>query len=382
MYLSYKLKLYQYLFIYFIINLAMKNQKINLGFLLIVILSGILYLSLFNDAWSQQSPFMISTRDVIDNKTGNESQDINTIFEDVPSLLGLNGNNCPGELAIYVHGIWATPEEAKEQTERVYLSLQDINYEIPVIGFSWSSDTSFSLNDPILSKKGWDIAKVIANKNGPLLAKFINEYKKICQNDEIRLVAHSLGSRVTLSALQSLYDDDKYRIIDSVHLLGAAVDDEQISLDSQNCADNIPKLECSGEAINSTTRVFFNLYNEEDNMLTPFYSGTDGPYPYKNSENDNALGGFGKQLEISSPPNYNEKNVEEYIPSHLNVDYEDTNGDEECDIPAQTAFGPICPISVQGDNHMGYMGFRDSNNGRIIDRGAIDVVVDNWKNIR
>jgi hypothetical protein len=353
----------------------MDKQKITLEFSLLVLISVISYISLFNDAWSQQqSPFMVSTRDVIDNETGNESQAINTIFEDVPSLLGLNGNNCPGELAIYIHGIWATPEEAEEQTERVYLSLQDINYEIPVIGFSWDSDTAFS-------ERGWDIAKIIANKNGPLLAKFINGYKEICQSAEIRLVAHSLGSRATLSALQSLYDDDKYRIIDSVHLLGAAVDDEQISLDSQDCVNNVPRLECSGEAINATTRVFFNLYNKEDNMLTPFYSGTDGSYPYKDAENDDALGGFGKQVDKSSPPNYNEENVENYIPSHLNVDYEDANGDGQCDVPAQTAFGPICPISVQGDNHMGYMGFRDSNNG-IIDRGAIDVVVDNWENIQ
>ena len=34
------------------------------------------------------------------------------------------------------------------------------------------------------------------------------------------------------------------------------------------------------EAINSTTRVFFNLYNEEDMMLTPPLSGSnDGPNP-------------------------------------------------------------------------------------------------------
>ena len=230
-------------------------------------------------------------------------------------------------------------------------------------------------------KEGWNIAKIIANKNGPLLAKFIIGYKEICPDDEIRLIAHSLGSRVTLSALQSLHDDDRYRIIESVHLLGAAVDNEQISLDSQDCANNVPKLKCSGEAINATTRIFFNLYNKEDNMLTPFYSGTDGSYPYKNAENDEALGGFGKQIGISPPPNYNEKNVENFIPTQLNVDNEDANGDGKCDIPAQTAFGSICPISVKGDNHMGYMGYRDPN-GKIIDPGAIVVVVDNWKNIQ
>jgi hypothetical protein len=346
----------------------MTNQsKMILELSLLVLISVISCMSLFNDGWSQQqSPIMVSTRDVID-KTGNESEAINTIFEDVPSLLGLNGNNCPGELAIYIHGVWAAPKEADEQTKRVYLSLQDIDYEISVIGFSWSSDTG-------VSEKGWDIAKIIANKNGPLLSKFINGYKEICPNTDIRLVAHSLGSRVTLSALQTFYDDNKYRIIDSVHLLGAAVDDEQISLDSQDCVNNVPRLECSGEAINATTRIFFNLYNTRDNMLTPFF-GIDGPY--QKSENDDALGGFGKEIEISSPPNYNEENVQSYIPSHFNVDYTDANGDGDCDLPV----GTMCPISVKGDNHMGYMGFKDSN-GRIVDRGAIEVVVDNWKDIQ
>ena len=131
----------------------MHKQKITLDFSLFVLISIISCISLFNNASSQQqSPFMVSTRDVIDNENGNESPAINTIFENVPSLLDLNGNNCPGELTIYIHGIWATPEEAEEQTERVYLSLQDINYEVPVIGFSWSSDTE-------VSEIGWDISK-------------------------------------------------------------------------------------------------------------------------------------------------------------------------------------------------------------------------------
>jgi hypothetical protein len=360
------------------------QKKLSLEISLIIMISIIWYLSLslFNTAWSLSSPLIVSTRDVFDNTTGNALQDLNTAFENVPTLIGLNANNCPGELAIYIHGIWATPEAAKEQTERVFLSLQALNYKIPVIGFSWDSDTAFSLSDPSVSKNGWNIAKIIANKNGPLLAKFIFGYKDTCPNDEIRLIAHSLGSRVTLSALQSLNDNDKNSIIESVHLLGGAVDDEQISLESQDCANNMPKLKCSGEAINSTTRVFFNLYNEEDNMLTPFLSGIDGPYPYKDIEKDMALGGFGKQFETRSPSNYDEKNVENSIPTRFDVDYGDANGDGKCDIPALIGLSTICPITVKGDNHMGYMGYRDTINGKIVDPGAIIVVVDNWKSIQ
>ena len=360
------------------------QKKLSLEISVIIMISVLWYLSLslVNTAWGLSSPLIVSTRDAFDNKTGDKLQDLDKLFVNVPKLLNVNSNNCPGELAIYVHGVWATPEAAKEQTERVSLSLQELKYKIPVIGFSWSSDTLFSLDNPTLSNKGWNIAKIIANNNGPLLAKLILGYKEICPKDEIRLIAHSLGSRVTLSALQSLYDNDNKSIIESVHLLGGAVDDEQISLNSQDCAKNVPKLECSGEAINSTTRVFFNLYNEEDNMLTPFLSGIDGPFPYKDAEKDYALGGFGKQIEISSPPNYNEKNVENSIPTRLDIDYEDANGDGKCDLPVSVGLGTICPISVQGDNHMGYMGYRNTINGKIIDPGAIAVIVDNWKSIK
>jgi esterase/lipase superfamily enzyme len=58
-----------------------------------------------------------------------------------------------------------------------------------------------------LSQTGWRIAKQIANENGPILAKFIDSFKDECQGSKLRIIAHSLGSRVTLSAIQSLYDD-------------------------------------------------------------------------------------------------------------------------------------------------------------------------------
>jgi len=47
-----------------------------------------------------------------------------------------------------------------------------------------------------------------------------------------------------------------------------------------------------------------------------------------------------------------------------------------------SGLGTICPISVKGDNHMGYMGYRNTINGKIIDPGAIVVIVDTWKSIQ
>jgi len=38
-----------------------------------------------------------------------------------------------------------------------------------------------------------------------------------------------------------------------------------------------------------------------------------------------------------------------------------------------------CTIK-KGDNHFGYIGFRDSSHGGIVDNGVVEVIVDNWKN--
>ena len=75
------------------------------------------------------------------------------------------------------------------------------------MGYNWDSDTAFAFDDENLSKRGWDIAKMIANKNGPLLSKFVLGFKEICPTDNIRIIAHSLGGRVTLSALSCTITD-------------------------------------------------------------------------------------------------------------------------------------------------------------------------------
>jgi esterase/lipase superfamily enzyme len=96
-----------------------------------------------------------------------------------------------------------------------------------------------------LARKGWENAKEIANGNGKHLARLILDYKEICTNDDVRLIAHSLGARVTLAALQSLHTNPDWtntvsNEIKSVHLVGAAVDNEQISTKASDCSSNKP----------------------------------------------------------------------------------------------------------------------------------------------
>jgi len=334
-----------------------------------------------DNAHAQLYPFIASSRGSFDVSNGNDTQQV-----ELPSVLSiLDRNDCPGELAIYVHGIWANDSQAEEQTDRVSLSLQDSGYSIPLIGFSWDSNTAFSLDNVTLSYHGWKVAKEIANENGPILGKFIADYKTECPEDKIRIIAHSLGSRVTLSALQWIHDNIKeqnnnntLKEITSVHLMGAAVNNDQISTNPNDCISYTPYLPCSGEAIQSEVGYFSNLFNPEDNTL----AGEINPFcwicglvksPYELSEGHNALGAYGAASTIGVPSNFDETDV-----SNLIIVDTDSNKDGECDILYPVTH--ICTISKNGDNYMGYIGYRDDiDRQTVYDSGAIKQIVNDWQ---
>ncbi len=298
-----------------------------------------------------------------------------------PSALSiLKTNSCPGALAIYVHGVWATEQQAEEQTQRVLLSLENSGYRVPVIGFSWDSNTT-------LDPSGWNIAKLIANQNGPKLAKFIADFKDRCPNDDLRIIAHSLGSRVALSSIQWLYDNDNERNntvpkkIASVHLLGAAIDNEQVSMNAADCNFNNPPLPCTGKAIESEVGRFYNLYNPEDNMLQ---------FAYRDTEGDDALGWCGskggpqnffiKQSCVGEDPILTPTNYVEYsVTDNIKLD-NDADKKDGCDITMKVfSDWQTCTIVLTGDNHMGYMGYRSGTNPQAVyDSGAMGYVAKDW----
>jgi hypothetical protein len=344
--------------------------------------------------FGQTYQFIQSTRGSFNLTSGNIIRE-----PTIHSALSILNSNCPGELAIYIHGVWATNMSAEEQSDRLSLSLKKEGYKIPLIGFSWDSNTAFSLDDINLSKHGWDVAKKIANENGPFLAKFILDYKKECPDDKVRIIAHSLGSRVILSAMQTLDDNElssnhsasPSKKINSVHLLGAAVNAEQISLDQSHCVHNVPALKCSGAAIESESNHFYNLYDPEDNMLGPEHvtnlfcplcGDITFKSPYQYTEDHDALGAIKKDSTTNGPSNYHEHNVLSKIIADA-----DSDKDKECDLRVNLKnFGyPFdsyyCTITKLGDNHLGYMGYRSSTNRHLISNsGAIEVVVTDWKN--
>jgi pimeloyl-ACP methyl ester carboxylesterase len=310
--------------------------------------------------------------------------------------------DCPEEIAIFVHGWHNDETKAKERLDRVKMSLEHNRYIIPLIGFSWDSNIE------------WEPAKFIAKQNGPKLAHFISDFKSRCGLSDVRVVAHSMGARVVLSSLESLHNNDQWNRNDfritSIHLMGAAVDDEEVSKNIQNILNDqtnqgVVKTTAYGEAIQEEVTRFYNLYNPQDNMLQqlPF----DPPYSiyeiYPFFEEDSALGQVGTQHDIHgidkvSRPPYYDINVQNQIEPGTDADgIEDLHlvfcGFVICDetiikgwdfglcLAYYLGFGvnTDCRIGM-GDNHAGYIGFRNNPANRNIDEfdGTMDVVVQHW----
>jgi hypothetical protein len=353
-------------------------------------ISQVLTTNLFNSAFgreindSSKVP-LISTVGHFNHTTGKLILGHNPIEYTASNIPGLQINDCPAqkEIALYIHGFLVNgktlgSENATEIFDRARLSLDNTNYDITLIGFNWDSD--------ITNDKAWEVAKDVAKNNGLKLAQFILDFKKDCSETDVRLIAHSLGSRIVLSSLDALNKNQEWNnknfTIASVHLQGAAVDDEEVSKDPWDIVNdptndegykniNIFAMEAPitlkgvksafGEAIEDEVRNFSNLYSSKDDSLEWFYPMTEG--------NDTALGQTGAQSGISLPTNYNEMDVKNNITALC-----DANGHNSCNFPYNIVLGAIADI---GDNHFGYVGFRDTN-GTLRDNGAMDVVVEEW----
>jgi hypothetical protein len=139
--------------------------------------------------------------------------------------------------------------------------------------------------------------------------------------------------------------------IKSVRLLGAAVDRNATASNTT-----------FGKAIEDTVDNFYNLRNPEDNMLE---------YIYRYIENHDALGLVGIQHSLPLLRDYSGRQVDSEIPP---IPDADANGKLDC-------FDLF--VILPGDNHCGYIGFRDLHPFENIlrDDGSIDIVVRNWSEL-
>jgi hypothetical protein len=325
-----------------------------------------------------QFPLIVSTRGHFDLMTGELVPGHNKTDYAASNIPGLQSEVCPDEIAIIVHGWGLNQSKANERFVRANMSLDHNNYHnnSVIVGFSWDANPN---------KNNWTIAKSIAKDNGPKLAQFILNYAGTCKNlhgqdIKIRLVAHSLGARIVLSALDSLYNNQKWNSekfkVTSVNFMGAAVDDEEVSTDlsyilkSPAIVKNMSEWydvygikSAYGKVIENVTSKFYNLFDPKDKALIQFYT---------KDENDTALGLKGKQEGITAPSNYNQTDVQDQI-----LPLADADADGKYDLGLNESE----PVE-KGDNHAGYFGFTNMTNNKkvLIDDGAMDVVVEEWRN--
>jgi len=228
------------------------------------------YFSTIGPAWGEEI-HVISTRSHFD-QIGNPIPS-KPSYEPFPFDFGSIG--CSQEKIIYIHGVWTAKdrvdevnkkmfENAPEMFDRLRLSLETVDYKFPVIGFSWDSDTE-------ISPDGWDNAIKIARNNGPKLAQFVLDLHENCPQTKIRLIAHSLGARVVLSSLHALnsnevWKDNKFKIA-SVDLLGAAIDDDEVSKNGLDVVSSDGLKSAYGKVIEKQVKHFYNLFDSEDDAL-------------------------------------------------------------------------------------------------------------------
>ncbi len=133
------------------------------------------------------------------------------------------------ELVIMIHGLRNDKAGANQKFLIAKKRLKQLGYTYPVIGYSYDSNTKGAhLRKSAL--RAIRIGQKIAKQNGGNLAKFIIDFKKKNPSSKIRLMGHSLGTEVILSAIKKLGLKSKNKnMIESVHLFGSSIQSNLLS---------------------------------------------------------------------------------------------------------------------------------------------------------
>lgn len=187
------------------------------------------------------------------------------------------------ELVIFVHG-WFEElgGDAIGQAYTTKLALDDTDYDGQVAGFEYDG------NDP-----WWWSAKDDAERDGRAFADWLRDYQSDNPDTDVRLVAHSLGSRASLACLDELQQTDD--AVTSLSLLGAAVD-----------ADSVTSGGTWEDAVRDGADDVYNFHSDDDAILEYIY--TIGEF------GDQALGE--ESADGDPPDNYQDVDVTDQIDDH------------------------------------------------------------------
>jgi pimeloyl-ACP methyl ester carboxylesterase len=245
------------------------------------------------------------------------------------------------EIMVVVHGLNNTEMKGVNRFVLARESLRHNGYEGAVVGFSWDGATNW---DPF-GATGYRIAKHNAVANGTKLAQFVVDLQVANPDAEIRLIGYSMGARLVAETVLALHTDDEFAKnttkIASVHLVGAAIDDEQLEAG-----------DLYGDAIESRVGTFFNYYSPKDSKLGKYYPPLEA---------DTAVGREDIEDIRRAPRNYRSRDVAGEL---LSVD-------DKGDVDAK---------GVKGSNHSAYLGIR-TDAGKWVDDGVMDVVAKDVANL-
>lgn len=130
------------------------------------------------------------------------------------------------EITIMIHGLRNDNAGAVAKVVLAQKQLRKLGYVHPVIGYSYDSNTT-GAHLIKHAKRALAVGQKIAVKNGRNLGKFIEDFKETSPKTRIRLMGHSLGSQVILSALEYLAKKKKnVGIVEGAYFFGASITED------------------------------------------------------------------------------------------------------------------------------------------------------------
>ena len=161
------------------------------------------------------------------------------------------------EVTVMIHGLRNDNRGAVAKAIIARDRLQSLGYEHPVIGFSYDSNTT-GAHLVKHARRALAAGQRIAKKNGRNLSYFIRDFKESSPDTKIRLLGHSLGSQVILSAVEKLSVlDGTSGIIESIHLFGASIPSH-----TPSSTKHSEKLDCI------VAKKIVNYYSPSDEVLS------------------------------------------------------------------------------------------------------------------
>ena len=168
----------------------------------------------------------ISTRGFYDLKTG---KTLKNISYDIYPKTSFEKISQKSEIVIMIHGLRNNKSGALAKYVIAEKRLKTLNYKYDVVGYSYDSNTA-GVQYKSTALSALKVGVTIAKKNGKNLSKFIKDLKSKNPSIKIRLMGHSLGAQVILSAVESLAKNSENNgIIESVHLFGASIPANSLS---------------------------------------------------------------------------------------------------------------------------------------------------------